>query len=161
VDQFELLPGSADAIHCLNDAGCHVAIVTNQSCIEKGLLSDDGLAKIHAKMLSLLKEHNAFVDDIYVATSRSRYKPAPAMPLEVLESRQSSPEDAVMIGDSWTDLEAAATAGIRAILVTSSHHGTAARARLQQAELPACASEVVVYADLRAAVRAELGDCDS
>ena len=42
-DQVKLLPGAADAVHRLNEAGWRVVLVTNQPVIAKGLCTEAGL----------------------------------------------------------------------------------------------------------------------
>ena len=54
VKQFKLIPGSAAAIAALNAAGCHVCVVTNQSCIGKGLLTPEVLVLCNASSDNVL-----------------------------------------------------------------------------------------------------------
>jgi len=79
-------------------------------------------------------------------------KPAPGMLLDALRRFRVAPADAVMIGDSLRDLEAAARAGTARMLVRTGHG-----AATQAAGLPAPVLPVGVHADLAAAVSALLG----
>lgn len=78
---FVLVEGAAEAIASLNRAGHVVAVVTNQSCVGRGLLSAADLDKIHSTMISHLAKSGAHLDQIYVATntpedsSSTRYGP--------------------------------------------------------------------------------------
>lgn len=160
VEQFELLPGVVSAIRQLNQAGHRVAVVTNQTAISKGYLSRQGLDEIHERMAMLLAEGGARVDEVFFAVEPHRLKPSPAMLIEALDRSNVGPDKAVMIGDKWSDLTAAAQARIRAVLVTSSSHGKAAQERLEAGELP-CGQEVAIHDDLAAAVQAELSSAST
>lgn len=54
VEDLKLIPGSAKAVAAINAAGHATAVVTNQSCVGRGLLSLEGLAAIHARLRELL-----------------------------------------------------------------------------------------------------------
>ncbi|KAK3268074.1 hypothetical protein CYMTET_23402, partial [Cymbomonas tetramitiformis] len=49
-EDLELMPGAAAAVASLNAAGHHVAVVTNQSCVGRGLISTADLEKIHNRL---------------------------------------------------------------------------------------------------------------
>ena len=53
-DRLELLPGVPGALQRLHDAGYRIVIVTNQSGIARGLLSERDLAAVHARMHELV-----------------------------------------------------------------------------------------------------------
>jgi hypothetical protein len=42
-EDLELLPGAAEAVAMLNDAGIKAAVVTNQRCVALGLVDDAGM----------------------------------------------------------------------------------------------------------------------
>lgn len=153
--QFELLPGSAEGIRRLNREDHVVVVVTNQTCVSKGILAESGLVEIHALMEEKLARFGAHVDRILIATQPPSLKPEPTMLFEALELAGMSADAAVMVGDNWTDMQAAAAAGVRGLLVTSSAHGVAAHRRLVHGERPA-GKAVASYPDLAAAIDAEL-----
>jgi HAD superfamily hydrolase (TIGR01662 family) len=134
-EQFSLLPGVADAVTALKKDGHACVVVTNQNARRKGLLSATTLDAVHA---SLRRE--VPVDDIFVATGLNdapALKPSPDLVNLALESCGGDRENAVLVGDSRTDMIAACRAGILAVLVTSSHHGVACAAELAEAPTPA------------------------
>lgn len=125
--ELTLIPGSAAAIARLNQAGVSVAIVTNQSVVGRGLITDAQLAEIHDFLKEcLLAEASAHIDRIYYApdapdAAGMRRKPRPGMLLEALADFKISAKNCVMIGDSMTDFEAAYAAGCRFHLVRTGH----------------------------------------
>ena len=127
VDDFRLVPGAAAAIAKLKRAGATVCVVTNQTCVGKGLVTELELDGIHRRMRDLLREEggeDASIDSIHVATTVStipcdRRKPSPGMVLEAMAAHGVAPDDTCFVGDTATDMQAAfrAGAGVTRVLV--------------------------------------------
>jgi D-glycero-D-manno-heptose 1,7-bisphosphate phosphatase len=64
-DQVHLLPGAAAAIHRLNQSGWLAVVVTNQSGIARGLLSEDDYRRTERRLDELLAEADARLDGHY------------------------------------------------------------------------------------------------
>jgi len=147
-----LLPGAAAALARLNAAGWQVAVVTNQSVIGRGLVSSQGLAAIHARLMDELSRAGARVDAVFFCPDHpdrpsERRKPSPGMLREALERFGANADQTPMIGDALRDLEAAAKIGCPRILVrTGKGSGTEAEG------LPDAVQPVTVVDDLDAAV---------
>jgi D-glycero-D-manno-heptose 1,7-bisphosphate phosphatase len=127
--EFELLPGVAEAIALLNRAGFLVIVVTNQRGIARGLYSQSDLAQIHAKMKNDLAAAGAHLDAIYFCPHDREppcdcRKPSPGMLLTAAAEHDIDLSNSWMIGDSDSDREAGRRAGCRTITIsaqTSSH----------------------------------------
>lgn len=122
VDDFQLIPQSAQGIALLNQAQIPVVVVTNQACVGRGDLDQKGLTAIHKKMKILLAQEQAHLDEIYVCTDvtiepHRRRKPAPGMVYEALKKFKARPAYAPFIGDALRDLQAATVAGCPRVLV--------------------------------------------
>ena len=153
-DELVLLPGAAEAVRALNDAGHILALVTNQSAVGRGIISAARLEEIHQALRSKLARAGARLDHIEICTDppwadSDRRKPAPGMLRAMLARFRTAPAEAVMIGDDLRDLDAALAAGIPRILVR-----TGKGARLQAQGLPPHILPVSVYDDLAEAARA-------
>eukprot|EP00667_Euglena_gracilis_P007016 EG_transcript_7077 len=161
--QFRLLPGVAAAIAAINAQGHEVYVVTNQTAVRKGLLSENTLQAMHQRMRrELFDASGAFVNEVLVATGQEGSallpKPAPDMLLEASRLSGIPLSRAVMIGDSARDREAARAAGCPAfILVTSSPHGEAAAAQgvadVVAPDLTAAVEEALRWTAMRDAVQ--------
>jgi D,D-heptose 1,7-bisphosphate phosphatase len=139
VDQFELIPGAADAVRSLNRAGFLTVVVTNQAVIARGDCSEADLEQIHDKLESLLGEHDAYLDAIYYCPhhpdcgspgERAELKiecdcrkPGTAMIERAASDFPILMKDSWMIGDTTVDLQTAQNAGIRSILVRTGYAG--------------------------------------
>src|SRR5271168_5223876 len=86
-EDFHILPGVAEGIVHLKQAGFRVIVVTNQRCVAKGLLSVAELEKMHQQMSDLLAQSGAAIDGIYYCPHEMEprcdcRKPAPGMLLD-------------------------------------------------------------------------------
>lgn len=143
VDDFRLVPGAAAAIAKLKRAGATVCVVTNQTCVGKGLVTELELDGIHRRMRDLLREEggeDASIDSIHVATTVStipcdRRKPSPGMVLEAMAAHGFAPDETCFVGDAATDMQAArrAGAGVTRVLVGTGYGEPVYEALLRRA----------------------------
>jgi D-glycero-D-manno-heptose 1,7-bisphosphate phosphatase len=155
--QVKLIPGAAEAIRRLNEAGVLVVLVTNQSGVARGYFPESRVRDVHARLAELLAECGAKIDASYYCPhhpteSVGHYriacecrKPKPGLLLAAARELGIDLAQSWMIGDKPCDAEAGTAAGCRTILVRTGHG----------VELPAEADAV---ADLGAAVAAVLGE---
>ena len=125
-----LLPGAAEALKKLRRAGFAVVLVTNQSAIGRGMLTEDRLDEIHTEMRRQLAACGATIDGIYycpvVPTSDDRSvvehpdrKPGPGMLLRAAVDLKLDLAASWMVGDLISDVFAGLNAGCRSILLES------------------------------------------
>jgi histidinol-phosphate phosphatase family protein len=122
-EDFEFLPGAAQAIASLAQAGWAVIVVSNQRGVAKGLLSIAELETIHQRMLGELAKAGAGLDGIYycpheIEPACECRKPAPGMLLRAAREHQIDIAASWMVGDSETDMEAGRRAGCRTLRIT-------------------------------------------
>ncbi len=133
-DEFELIPGTLEALAMLQPFFCRIFIVTNQQGIGKGLMTEQDLVNIHNPFLLQAKDAGVNIDKIYfcpnLKSDHSFYrKPSIGM---ALQARRDYPEislkDSFMIGDSRSDMLFGRRAQMTTILVgdeTQIAHGDA------------------------------------
>ena len=122
--EVALLPGAAEAVRLLNDAGVEVAVVTNQRGLATGELTRTGLDAVHAEIEAQLAGAGARVDGWYVCPHEAGgcrcRKPLPGLLLAALADRPSvRPAEAVVVGDSETDVLAGLAAGVPGVLLSA------------------------------------------
>jgi histidinol-phosphate phosphatase family protein len=138
-DQVRLLPGAAEAVHRLNEAGWRVVLVTNQPVIAKGLCSESELQVIHNKLETLLGIEHAFLDRIYFCPHHPKKGFAGERPELKIECECRKPKTGMiqqavrdlnidlaqswLIGDTTTDVQTAKNAGVRSILLKTGYAG--------------------------------------
>jgi len=132
----KLLPGVELAMKSLAQAGYKLVVVTNQSGIARGLLTEEALEKIHEELARQLAEHGAGYDALYYcpyhpeatveqyAVDSDLRKPKPGMLLKAAEEQEIDLAASWMVGDSARDIEAGQRAGCRTVRVRSrpTHH---------------------------------------
>jgi D-glycero-D-manno-heptose 1,7-bisphosphate phosphatase len=124
-EDLALLPGAAEAIGRLNAAGWLVVVVTNQRGVALGRMTAADLAAVHARLEAELAAAGARLNGIYACLhdedSCDCRKPATGL---FEQARADHPgidlAEAVMIGDSWRDMDAARALGLRGIEVGDS-----------------------------------------
>lgn len=124
-----LLPNAARGLGRLAEAGYKLIVVTNQSGIARGLLTEDALAAVHAELHRQLAAEGVRLDAIYFCpfhpeATIDRYrldsddrKPGPGMLLRAAGELRLDLPRSWMIGDSDRDILAGRRAGCRTILI--------------------------------------------
>ncbi|MEU4835987.1 HAD-IIIA family hydrolase [Streptosporangium sp. NPDC023615] len=141
----EPVPGAREALERLRRAGVPTGVVTNQSGVARGLITPEQLDRVNAEVERLLGPFGTWAvcahDDGDRCACR---KPAPGLVLRAAAALGADPRDCVVIGDIGGDMEAAATAGARGILVPTP--GTLAAEVAAAPEVAADLAEAVVLA---------------
>ncbi len=124
LDDWQPIPGSLEAIARLSRAGVRVAVVTNQSGVGRGLISNETLAEVHARLRESVAGLGGAISGIlhcpHTPDDRCACrKPAPGLIERGCRLLDVPAADVVVIGDRPSDLEAARRAGCRGIFVRS------------------------------------------
>jgi D-glycero-D-manno-heptose 1,7-bisphosphate phosphatase len=114
--EFEFLPGAVDAIRMLSEHGIRTIVVTNQRGIALGRMTEADLEDIHARMVATLEGAGAALDAIYHCPHDYGECDCRKPDVGMFSSAQRdfpdiSFEQAVVIGDSASDMEAATRVG--------------------------------------------------
>ena len=128
-EQFELIPGTAEAVKKINKSGYLAIVITNQPVIARGDCTFEELALIHAKMETELGKEGAFIDGLYFCPhhtdkgfpgERPEYKcncdcrkPKAGLFLQAAKDFNIDLSQSFMIGDSIKDIEAGNAAGCK------------------------------------------------
>jgi D-glycero-D-manno-heptose 1,7-bisphosphate phosphatase len=136
----KLLPGVDLAIKSLRQGGYLTVVVTNQSGIARGLLTEEALEKIHGEMRRQLAAGGAHLDAVYYcpfhpegtvepyAVDSDLRKPSPGMLLKAAGDLDIDLSASWMVGDGARDIEAGQRAGCRTIRVRAAAPAVSAEA---------------------------------
>lgn len=114
--QIKIYPYSFAAVKKINKAGFLSVIITNQSGIGRGLLTEKNLDDIHQKMKIVFSKHNSHFDGIYycphyISSSNSAYrkdcscrKPNTEMALQAASDLDVDLKSSYMVGDKTEDV---------------------------------------------------------
>ena len=128
-DQVEILPRVPEALRLLKDSGFKVVVVTNQSAVARGRLTEGLLAEIHRRLFRRLAELGGEVDGVYYCPHhptegwgryRSRCdcrKPNTGMIRQAAAELGLAVSRSYVVGDQLTDMELAARSGAKGIWI--------------------------------------------
>ncbi|HEX7464700.1 MAG TPA: HAD family hydrolase [Actinomycetota bacterium] len=125
---LELVPGSIEALRELEALGLGLLVVTNQSPVGRGWISEEQLEAIHNRLRSLLREGGVELDGLYVCPHRPEdgcdcRKPEPGLALRASEAHGFDPTETFVVGDHRRDVEMGRRIGARTILLRGGHVG--------------------------------------
>jgi len=151
-EDYELLPGVAEALRRLQERGFRLAIVTNQSGIGRGLFREADFERFQARLLADLARAGVRIERTYHCPHRpdegcACRKPSPGMLWRARDELGADLAASWVIGDGAVDVELAARAGCGAVRLRpqAGGAGTAPRpARYAEAGDLAAAAERIV-----------------
>ena len=133
-EQVKLLDGVSEALIELKALGYKLVVVTNQSAVARGIVTEKVLGEIHNRLEQLLAEKGALLDRIYYCPYHpdgvvQKYrkesdcrKPNPGMLLRAAEEMDIGLGQSWCIGNSLRDVEAGFKAGCKTILIDLPSH---------------------------------------
>jgi HAD superfamily hydrolase (TIGR01662 family) len=112
------MPGAVEAVQRLRARGVRVGVITNQSGIGRGSLTENDVRRVNARVDEIFGAFDVWETCPHLPQdSCSCRKPAPGMVLAAADHLGVPPRDIVVIGDIGSDVEAAQAAGARGVLV--------------------------------------------
>lgn len=131
--RFVLIPEAASGIRMLNRSGFLVIVVSNQSGVARGYFPVDLVHRVHELMERELASRDAYLDGVFFCPHHpggevEEYKvrcgcrkPASGM-IEEAESRfHIDMSRSYVVGDRFSDMELAASAGLKGVLVETGY----------------------------------------
>ena len=128
-EQVKLLDGVPEALIQLKALDYKLIVVTNQSGIAHGIVTEKALGEVHDRLKQLLADKNAYLDRIYYCPYHpegivQKYrkesdlrKPSPGMLLKAADEIDIDLGQSWCIGNSSRDIEAGIRAGCKTILI--------------------------------------------
>jgi len=128
-DQVKLIEGVPDCLGGFRKLGYKLIVVTNQSAVARGIVTEKVLGQIHERLEELLSAQGVQLDRIYYCPyhpdgviekyrkQSDQRKPNPGMLLAAAQDLDIDPEHSWCIGNSPSDVEAGVKAGCKTILV--------------------------------------------
>ncbi len=141
--QVALLEGVPEALREFREMGYKLIVITNQSGVARGIVTEETLERIHERMEILLKEHDAGIDRIYycpyhpdgvVPKFRKKSdmrKPGPGMLLKAAGDMDLNLATSWVIGDKSSDIEAGLKAGCKTIQIDAGPQAIDSKSRIQ------------------------------
>jgi D-glycero-D-manno-heptose 1,7-bisphosphate phosphatase len=121
-EQVELLPDTAAALARLKADGFKLVVISNQSGIGRGLVTEADAQRVHARFVAVLADAGVDLDGAYYCPHAPEdactcRKPSPELILRAARELDLDPGRSFMVGDRDSDLESGRRAGCRTILL--------------------------------------------
>ena len=122
LEELKILPGVAEAIRSLREAGFVVVVVTNQPDVATGIQRKEVVEKMNSNLRNEL-----LIDDFRVCYHTASdncacRKPKPGMLLEAAHDLEIDLSRSFMVGDRWRDIEAGKAAGCYTFFIDYGYH---------------------------------------
>jgi D-glycero-D-manno-heptose 1,7-bisphosphate phosphatase len=146
-EQVKLIDGVAEALVQLKKLGYLLVVVSNQSAVARGIVTEKVLGQIHNRLEQLLSEKGASLDKIYYCPyhpdgvvqkyrKQSKFrKPNPGMLLKAADEMDIELGESWCVGNSRSDVEAGQRAGCKTILIDTPSHQEQPDQRLSPTEV--------------------------
>jgi D-glycero-D-manno-heptose 1,7-bisphosphate phosphatase len=150
--QFELIPGTIEALQKLTKAGFRLFVVTNQSGIGRGYYTEADMHRVNDRMLELLSPHGIHFERIYFSPEAPEVpsygrKPSPQFLFDARDHFGINLSRSYMIGDKFIDVQTGWNAGAASSILVRTGYG-----RDTEIKESARLGRAVVADDLSAAV---------
>ncbi|MDH4132545.1 MAG: HAD-IIIA family hydrolase [Gemmatimonadota bacterium] len=121
-DGVRFLPGAVAGLRRLGAAGFRLVVVTNQSGVGRGLVTEEQVAAVHARLRAELEQSGVHLAGVYYCPHRPDEgcgcrKPATGLATRAAAELGFPIADAIVVGDKASDLQLARALGVPSILV--------------------------------------------
>jgi len=129
ISRFRLYPDSIESIRRLNKAGFLVVVITNQSGVARGYMTEELVNEVHQLLLKWCRDAKVKIDDIRYCPHHpdgavERYsikcgcrKPEPGMLLDAAEKLGIDLTRSYVVGDKISDIKLGPATGAKTALV--------------------------------------------
>ena len=122
ISELEIFPFISESIKKLQSVGFKIIVITNQSAINRGLITEKHLNEIHEKIQSFLIQHNAKIDYFYYCPHTptencSCRKPKSGLLLKAIDDFSIDVNNSWFIGDRDSDIQAGESVGCKTLKI--------------------------------------------
>lgn len=129
LDKLRIIPYAFEAIKLINESGMKAVVISNQSGIARGMMTEEFVQKTNHYLQNILQERGVYINNFYFCPHHPTEgeepyrrvcdcrKPSPGMFLTAARDLNINLELSYMVGDRFLDMEAAKNAGVKGILV--------------------------------------------
>ncbi len=124
--EVRLIENSAECLAKLSEYGFILIVISNQSGIERNMMTFSDVEAVNMKINALLKPYNTKIDKFYFCphipeSKCTCRKPSPEMVFQASEEFNIDLQQSYFVGDKLSDLECGINAGVKSILFESTH----------------------------------------
>ena len=121
-EEVELLPNAVAGLKAIQLLGMPLIVVTNHSGVGRGLLNESDVDACNRELADQLSLHGVAITDFFVCTHSPEQgcdcrKPASGLSNEAARKYSLVLGKCYVVGDYWSDIEAAKRIGARSVLI--------------------------------------------
>ena len=130
-DHLKLYPGTGESLSFLkNILGFKLIVISNQSGIARGLITDEMVEAVNLRLNELLEKDNVKIDAFYYCPFHPDFsskeecrcrKPSPELVLKAAKDLNIDLASSYFVGDAVSDIECGKNAGLKTILVKTGY----------------------------------------
>ncbi|MHC4321001.1 MAG: D-glycero-alpha-D-manno-heptose-1,7-bisphosphate 7-phosphatase [Planctomycetota bacterium] len=133
IEDFELIPGTLEALRLLTDCKIKIYIITNQAGIARGYFTEEQFHDLTRHMLSYFDKNKCKIEDVlycphhpdgtipeYTRKCQCR-KPGTKLIEEVMKKEKLNANEIALVGDRDSDIEAGFRLGLTTYLVLTGY----------------------------------------
>ncbi len=125
----EIFPQAVKALAQIHNSPYKIIIVTNQSCIGRGIVSLKTINSINQRLVQEIERAKGRIDAVFMCPRTPQEncdcrKPAPGLLLQATQQLSLDLSQSTMIGDALTDIGAGRAAGVGRTALLRTGRGT-------------------------------------
>lgn len=127
-EKIELYPDTVSALRAAREKGYLLFVVSNQSGVARGLMTEDDVQAVNDRLIEILKGAKIELDGIYYCPHHLDFtgpcacrKPGRGMVDQALENHDIDLARSWVIGDSKCDIDLAFNIGAGSVMVTTGY----------------------------------------
>jgi histidinol-phosphate phosphatase family protein len=122
INELEIFPDIGEGILNLKKMGFLIIVITNQSIINRKIITVEELEKIHLSIQNNLKKKSCIIDRFYFCPHTPNEncncrKPKSGLLLQAITDFSINSSESWMVGDCLTDIQAGEKVGCKTILL--------------------------------------------
>ena len=122
ISELEIFPFISEPIKKLQSAGFKIIVITNQSAINRGLMTEKNLNEIHEKIQSFLIQNNTKIDYFYNCPHTPNEncfcrKPKSGLLLKAIDDFSIDVNNSWFVGDRDSDIQAGKSVGCKTLKI--------------------------------------------
>jgi D-glycero-D-manno-heptose 1,7-bisphosphate phosphatase len=116
ISQIDIIHPIFEITKYMRSRGYLVIVITNQRCVDLGILSEGKLNEINTHIMDEALRLGTKIDDLYYCPHLDDQcncrKPLPGMVLEAVKKHNIDKKKSIIIGDTWRDVDLGTEQGL-------------------------------------------------
>lgn len=136
-----IYPQALSALEKIESCQCKIFIITNQSVVGRGLLTQEAAEEINLRLVSEIQNAGGRIDGVFMCTHAPQEncrcrKPEPGLIMDAAAEHSVDLNNSILVGDALSDILAGQNAGIKKNILVRTGRGLAQSTLPLASQLP-------------------------